>query len=138
MSGSVTKQGNGEGDSAPADIDAASVTISPDVGGKGFDPLSDLLVAQPEKPAHLKDINLRTLTAYQRALLTIDGTVTKFIEAYVMEPIMVKLIEQDMLETEVRNVPRRQRSMRVVFDTTWQRMGEAEQEVMAQLSNVET
>ncbi len=103
MSGSAAIQDNGEGDSAPADIDAASVSVSPDVGGKGFDPLSDLLVAQPEKPAHLKDINLRTLTAYQRALLTIDGTVTKFIEAYVMEPIMVELIEQDTLETQVRH-----------------------------------
>ena len=83
------------GDSASVDLDAESVTISPDVNGPGFDPLSDLLVAQVEKPAHLKDINLRTLTPYQRALLTIDGTVTKFIEAYVMEPVMVKLIEQD-------------------------------------------
>ncbi len=88
------------GDSASIDLDAESVTISPEVNGPGFDPLSDLLVAQLEKPAHLKDINLRTLTPYQRALLTIDGTVTKFIEAYVMEPVMVKMIEQDMRELQ--------------------------------------
>ncbi len=68
---------------------------APGAGG-GFDPLSDLLVAQVEKPAHLLDANLRTLTPYQRALLTIDGTVTKFIEAYRMEPVNVVLIDQDM------------------------------------------
>lgn len=95
------------GDSAPIELDpeleGSSITISPDLNGRGFDPLSDLLVAQVEKPAHLKDINLRTLTPYQRALLTIDGTVTKFIEAYVMEPVMVKLLEQDMREIEARH-----------------------------------
>ena len=91
------------GDSAAVDLDASSVTISPEVNGSGFDPLSDLLVAQVEKPSHLKDINLRTLTPYQRALLTIDGTVTKFIEAYVMEPIMVRMLEQDMREIQARH-----------------------------------
>ena len=54
------------------------MTVHPDAVGVGFDPLSDLLVAQVDKPAHLKAINLRTLTPYQRALLTIDGTVTTF------------------------------------------------------------
>ena len=89
------------GDSASPDLDAESVTISPEVNGPGFDPLSDLLIAQVDKPAHLKDINFRTLTPFQRALLTIDGTVTKFIEAYVMEPVMVKLLEQDTRELQV-------------------------------------
>ena len=91
------------GDSASIELDEGSVTISPDVTGSGFDPLSDLLVAQVEKPAHLKKINLRTLTPYQRALLTIDGTVTKFIEAYEMEPVMVKLLEQDTRELEAKH-----------------------------------
>lgn len=66
----------------------------------GFDPLSDLLVAQVEKPPHLIDANLRTLTPYQRALLTIDGTVTKFIEAYCMEPVNVSLLDQDVHSLE--------------------------------------
>lgn len=90
------------GDSAYPELDEDRIVISPDVG-VGFDPLGDLLVAQPEKPAHLKDINLRTLTAYQRALLTIDGTVTKFIEAYEMEPVMVTMLEQDMRELPERH-----------------------------------
>lgn len=91
------------GDSAPAGLDESRITISPDVNGAGFDPLGDLMVAQVEKPAHLREINLRTLTPYQRALLTIDGTVTKFIEAYVMEPVMVKLLEQDTRELADRH-----------------------------------
>ena len=59
-----------------------------------FDPLSDLLVAQKVRPAHLTDVNLRTLTPFQRSLLAIDGTVTKLIEAHTMEPVDVVLLEQ--------------------------------------------
>ena len=40
----------------------------------------------------------------------------------------------DFLETEVRNVPARHRSMRAVFDASWQRMSGDEQSVFAQLA----
>jgi predicted ATPase len=40
----------------------------------------------------------------------------------------------DFLESDIRNVPRRQRSMRAVFDTTWQLLGQDEQEIFARLS----
>ena len=40
----------------------------------------------------------------------------------------------DFLETEVRNVPDRQRSIRAVFDSTWGRMAESEQVIFSQLS----
>jgi chorismate-pyruvate lyase len=53
----------------------------------GFDPLASIFVAQEHRPANLKDLNLRTLSAVERALLVIDGTVTRFLEAYMMEPI---------------------------------------------------
>ena len=49
-----------------------------------FDPLTDILVAQTSKPEGLKPLNFRTLNPFQRALMVIDGTVTKFIEAYTM------------------------------------------------------
>jgi chorismate-pyruvate lyase len=62
-----------------------------------FDPLADLFVAQSARPCELEDLNLRTLTPFQRALLTIDGTVTKFIEAYTMEPIDVVRLAQSVL-----------------------------------------
>jgi len=57
-----------------------------------FDPLSDLFIAQFARPAGLSSVNLRALTPFQRALLVIDGTVTKFIEAYVMEPVRARII----------------------------------------------
>ena len=53
----------------------------------GFDPLANIFVAQEHRPGNLKDLNLRTLSAVERALLVIDGTVTRFLEAYMMEPI---------------------------------------------------
>ncbi len=40
----------------------------------------------------------------------------------------------DLLETDLRNVPARQRSIRAVFATSWQRMGEAERALFSQLS----
>ena len=55
----------------------------------GFNPLSDVLVEQFSQPSDLASINLRVLSPFQRALLVIDGTVTKFIEAYTLEPVEV-------------------------------------------------
>ena len=60
-----------------------------------FNPINDLLVAQSQKPPQLGELNLRVLTPFQRTLLVIDGTVTKFIEAYTMEPIEVVRLSQE-------------------------------------------
>ena len=62
---------------------------------EAFDPLSDLFVAQFARPAQLGTVNLRALTPFQRALLVIDGTVTKFIEAYTMEPVDTIRVDQE-------------------------------------------
>ena len=40
----------------------------------------------------------------------------------------------DLLETDLRDVPERQRSMRAVFDASWQRLNEGEQQTFAHLS----
>ena len=40
----------------------------------------------------------------------------------------------DILETEARNIPDRQRSMRAVFDKSWERLGEPEQHAVGCLS----
>ncbi|MCK4897462.1 MAG: tetratricopeptide repeat protein, partial [Anaerolineales bacterium] len=40
----------------------------------------------------------------------------------------------DFLETEMRDVPARHRSMRAVFDTTWQRLSEVERRILSQLA----
>jgi chorismate-pyruvate lyase len=78
-----------------------------------FDPLSDLFIAQFARPTNLEPVNLRTLTPFQRALLVIDGTVTKFIEAYTMEPIEVVRLSQ-----ETRRLPVEQSWLEASEDTT--------------------
>jgi len=52
------------------------------------------MMAQLAKPADLHAVNLRTLTPFQRTLLVLDGTVTKFIEAYTLEPVEVMRLAQ--------------------------------------------
>lgn len=53
-----------------------------------------LFVAQDDKPATLREINLARLTPFQRGLLVTDGTVTRFIEAYALMPVEVVLLQQ--------------------------------------------
>jgi chorismate-pyruvate lyase len=60
----------------------------------GVDPLNELARAQFAKPVALGAVNLRALSPFQRALLVIDGTVTKFLEAYTLEPVEVSRIAQ--------------------------------------------
>jgi len=60
-----------------------------------FDPISNLLVAQCDRPRHVLSVNMRVLSPFQRALLVIDGTVTSFIEAYAMEPLDIERIAQE-------------------------------------------
>lgn len=65
-----------------------------DFGGAGFDPAQGLFIAQAERLAGLADIRLDVLSPFLRALLVIDGTVTKFLEAYTLEPIDVHRLHQ--------------------------------------------
>lgn len=60
----------------------------------GFDPFADLMVMQGAMPDHWWPVNLRTLSPFQRALVAMDGTVTKFLEAYLLEPIDVVRLSQ--------------------------------------------
>lgn len=59
-----------------------------------FDPFADLMLSQAARPQHWQPVDLRTLTPFQRALLSIDGTVTKFIEAYTLEPVEITRLQQ--------------------------------------------
>lgn len=68
-----------------------------------FNPMEDLLTAQFALPADLRELNLRTLTPFQRALMVIDGTVTKFIEAYTMEQIEIVRLGQEIRPLAVDN-----------------------------------
>lgn len=68
-----------------------------------FNPMEDLLTAQFALPADLRELNLRTLTPFQRALMVTDGTVTKFIEAYTMEQIEILRLGQEVKLLSVDN-----------------------------------
>lgn len=59
------------------------------------DPLEELFIAQFARPAELRPVNLRAITPHQRALLSIDGTVTKYIEATRMEPVRITVVSQE-------------------------------------------
>lgn len=59
-----------------------------------FDPADGVFVAQLRRPADLRDVSFETLSPLLRALLVIDGTVTKFLEAYALEPITVRRLGQ--------------------------------------------
>jgi chorismate-pyruvate lyase len=59
-----------------------------------FDPATELFVAQSRRPAELSDINFADLSPLLRVLLVTDGTVTKLLEAYALEPVTVRRLDQ--------------------------------------------
>jgi len=59
-----------------------------------FDPTSGVFVEMRHRPAALEPVDIAALAPVQRALLVIDGTVTKFLEAYFNEPVMVERLKQ--------------------------------------------
>ncbi len=63
----------------------------------GFDPAAEVFVAQFARPETLQPVNFRALSPFYRSLLVIDGTVTKFIEAFTMEPVVVERLSQEEL-----------------------------------------
>ena len=63
-----------------------------------------LFVAQDDKPATLKRINLARLTPFQRGLLVADGTVTRLIEAYTLMPVEVVLLQQARQTLSAENI----------------------------------
>lgn len=59
-----------------------------------FDPVAGFFLAQADRPAGLESIIAAELTPLQRALLVIDGTVTTFLEAWALEPVVVTCLWQ--------------------------------------------
>lgn len=60
-----------------------------------FDPIADLLGALSSRPPHVQDIQFNTLDPLRRALLATDGTVTKFLEALTLEPVVIEGLQED-------------------------------------------
>lgn len=59
-----------------------------------FDPLKRIQTAESARPSELSNLNFRTLSPFQRALMVTDGTVTKFIEAYTLDPVEIIRLDQ--------------------------------------------
>jgi len=59
-----------------------------------FDPTLGVFVESARRPAVLAPVDVAALAPVQRALLVIDGTVTKFLEAYYLEPVTVERLQQ--------------------------------------------
>ena len=57
--------------------------------------ITNLFIAQNDRPADLDGIDLSRLTPFQRALLVTDGTVTRFLEAYTLSAVKIVLIGQE-------------------------------------------
>jgi chorismate-pyruvate lyase len=64
--------------------------------GNCFDPLKKIQTAESAMPEELSKLNFRTLTPFQRALMVADGTVTKFIEAYTLDPVEIIRLNQKL------------------------------------------
>ena len=63
-----------------------------------FDPTVGRFTAQHRRPDTWSDVVPASLSPRMRALLVIDGTVTKILEAYFLEPVDVRRIEQSVTE----------------------------------------
>ncbi|MBM4221865.1 MAG: DUF98 domain-containing protein [Gammaproteobacteria bacterium] len=61
---------------------------------EGFDPFAGFFLAQAERPGGLEAVSAAELTPLQRALGVIDGTVTTFLEAWALEPVLVTRLWQ--------------------------------------------
>lgn len=66
----------------------------------GFDPFRDLLADPGARPDHLAKVDLRALSPFQRVLLANDGTVTKVLEAYALEPVESIRLKQESRQLE--------------------------------------
>ena len=71
--------------------------------GNSFDPFKKIQTAESSMPEELSKLNFRTLTPFQRALMVADGTVTKFIEAYTLDPVEIIRLNQKLYPLEEDN-----------------------------------
>lgn len=62
--------------------------------GPAFDPLAARFVAQASRPPGLSAVDIGGLSPFLRTLLAGDGTVTRFIEAYQLEPVETVRLDQ--------------------------------------------
>lgn len=78
----------------PLDPATGKKTGKMDIVNDSFDPLKRIQTAESARPGELSSLNFRTLSPFQRALMVTDGTVTKFIEAYTLDPVEIIRLDQ--------------------------------------------
>lgn len=66
----------------------------------GEEAVRSRFVAPEHRPMGLQEVDVTRLTGYQRALLVNDGTVTRLVEASVLEPLEVRVLDQQMIAVE--------------------------------------
>ena len=71
-----------------------STSTGNETSTQNFDPASELFVAQSQRPVSLTDVDFKQLSPLLRALLVTDGTVTKLLEAWSLEPVSVRVLDQ--------------------------------------------
>lgn len=69
-------------------------TTPDDRPGRAFDPTAGFFTAAHARPAELRTLDAARLPPLFRALLVIDGTVTKFLEAFAGEPVSIVRLAQ--------------------------------------------
>ena len=65
-------------------------------GGTDFDPTAGRFSNQDRRPGNWIDVDPARLQPLMRGLLVIDGTVTKILEAYFLEPVDVRQLSQSI------------------------------------------
>jgi len=65
-------------------------------GGTDFDPTAGRFSNQDRRPGNWIDVDPARLKPLMRGLLVIDGTVTKILEAYFLEPVDVRQLSQSI------------------------------------------
>ncbi|MCK7578202.1 MAG: chorismate pyruvate-lyase family protein [Chromatiales bacterium] len=59
-----------------------------------YDPIADLIATPDERPAHVQAVQFNMLDPLRRLLLATDGTVTKFLEALTLEPVVIEGLQE--------------------------------------------
>jgi predicted ATPase/DNA-binding SARP family transcriptional activator len=98
-----------------------------------------VLTARRLQPQLVVDFDAATIIA--RLCRLVDGMplalelAASWTDTLPLDDILAEIRDSlDFLQTEWRDLPRRQHSMRAVFDASWARLGEAERAVFPQLS----
>ena len=101
----------------------------------------ELFIQQAGRIAPQTDLSGHNMAAIQRICRLVEGAplaiimAAGWLEMLTIDEIAAEIADSvDFLATELRDVPARQQSMRAVFEGSWQRLSESEQQAYLKLS----